>query len=65
MEGYSLMQNQQKITDSSRIPHIPLPFKEVMADALRKAARKAIKKKSKQQSALHHLRGSYSQRTLK
>jgi hypothetical protein len=28
-------QEQGKITNSKPIPHIPLPFKEVMADVLR------------------------------
>lgn len=27
--------NQKKITNSKPIPHIPLPFKEVMADVLK------------------------------
>jgi hypothetical protein len=29
------MTDQKKITNSRPIPHIPLPFKEVMADVLK------------------------------
>jgi hypothetical protein len=31
----SLPQNPKRITNSKPIPHIPLPFKEVMADVLK------------------------------
>jgi hypothetical protein len=43
--------SQKRITNSKPIPHIPLPFKEVMADVLKvKPPDKALKKgKTKQQ----------------
>jgi hypothetical protein len=41
--------NEKKITNSKPIPHIPLPFKEVMADVLKvkPPEKTAAKKKSK------------------
>jgi hypothetical protein len=43
-------ERRKKITNAKPIPHIPLPFKEVMADVLKvkppeKAAKPTIKKK--------------------
>jgi len=51
--GFSMM-NQKRITNSKPIPHIPLPFKEVMADVLRvKPPTKPTKKgKAKTQRSL-------------
>ena len=30
-----MQENPKKITNAKPVPHIPLPFKEVMADALK------------------------------
>ncbi len=39
--------NQQRVTNSKPIPHIPLPFKEVIADVLKVKPPEKPPKKSK------------------
>ncbi len=44
--------NQKRVTNSKPIPHIPLPFKEVMADVLKvKPPEKKAKPKPKKASS--------------
>ncbi len=40
--------NSRKVTNSKPIPHIPLPFKEVMADVLKvKPPEKKVRKQTR------------------
>jgi hypothetical protein len=40
-------QNEKKVTNSKPIPHIPLPFKEVMKDVLKVKPPEKAKKRAK------------------
>jgi len=42
---YKTQQDQKKITNAKPIPHIPLPFKEVMAEVLKVKPREKQKPK--------------------
>lgn len=45
------MSEKKKITNSKPIPHIPLPFKEVMADVLKVKPPKKQNPKTKHQAS--------------
>jgi hypothetical protein len=52
-----MKQEPKRITNSKPIPHIPLPFKEVMADVLKvKPSEKNLKSKEKGDRAKNETR---------
>jgi general secretion pathway protein G len=52
-----MMDKPKRVTNSKPIPHIPLPFKEVMADVLKVKPPEKLKKKKTNSPSASNLRG--------